>query len=89
MKAIKSQLKTEDTIITTVRFNAIDGTFETTKDTTKDKFGKPEIKSEKYDSSYKAKLVENVITEDGKSNTYYTFQLSYIENEVDIFLFSY
>ena len=78
-----------DPIITTVRFNAIDGTFETTKDTTKDKFGKPEVIKKEYDSSYKAKLGGNTIVEDGKSRTYYTFQVVNDEDVVDICAFSY
>ncbi len=78
-----------DPIITTVRFNAIDRTFELMKDNTQDKFGKPEIIKKEYDSSYKAKLGGNALVEDGKSRTYYAFQLVNDEDVVDICLFSY
>ena len=65
-----------DPIISTVKFNAIDGTFEIIKDNTQDKFGKPEIIKKEYYSSYKAKLEEDTLVEDGKPRTNYSFQLA-------------
>ena len=63
-----------DPIVTTVRFNAIDGTFELIKDNTQDKFGKPEIIKKEYDSSYKAEFAEAKPNKE-LNKQYYKFSL--------------
>lgn len=63
-----------DPIVTTVRFNAIDGTFELIKDNTQDKFGKPEIIKKEYNSSYKAELAEAKPNKE-LNKQYYKFSL--------------
>ena len=63
-----------DPIVTTVRFKAINGTFEITRDTTQDKLGKPEIIKKEYDSSYKA-VFEEAKPNKELNRQYYKFSL--------------
>lgn len=85
-----TQYTTEgDPIITTVRYNGIDGTFETAMDTTQDKFGVPEIIKKEYDNSYKAMLSGEVLIQNGAERSYYAFQLVSDKEIVDICAFSY
>lgn len=78
-----------DPIITTVRYNGIDGTFEIVMDITQDKFGVPEIIKKEYDNSYKAMLSGEVLVNDGDKRSDYAFQLVSEEEIVDICMFSY
>ena len=60
------------------------------RDNTQDKFGKPEIITNEYDSSYKAKLSGEVIDGgDGVLLNSYVFQLVSEQDVVDICYFSY
>ncbi|MBQ9313726.1 MAG: DUF4362 domain-containing protein [Clostridia bacterium] len=78
-----------DPIITTVRYNGTDGTFQTIRDTTQDKFGAPEIIKKEYDNSYRAVLSGEVLSKDGAERSYYAFQLVSEEETVDICMFNY
>ena len=78
-----------DPVITTVRYNGSDGTFETIRDTTQDKFGAPEIIKKEYDNSYKAVLSNEVLAQGNAERSYYAFQLVSEKETVDICMFSY
>lgn len=77
-----------DPVITTVRYNGIDGTFKTIRDTTQDKFGTPEIIKKEYDNSYKAVLEEAKPNNEVK-NQYYKFSIVNDNSEEVICIFNY
>ena len=78
-----------DPIITTVRYNGTDGTFEIIKDTTQDKFGTLDIIKKEYDNSYKAVLSVEALAQEETEISYYSFQLVSEKETVDICTFGY
>ncbi len=66
-----------DPIITTIKYNSEEDSFEVIKDTTQDKFGPQEVSKNHYDNTYKAFAGETTIA----GEDYYEFKLVGEDNE--------